>query len=221
MGYALLSPSEARAGAVLVTWGDTISHIGDVAPQDRQNLGARKVGYKYSHWGVFWIDLWTHGGTYCVYEGDRYNPITPAEAARLLGKSEIELSAPFLYKVPLGWMIFGPLIMIGIIAAALDKARGNEVARVFKDTRYQKALEILNEQMAKQPAGAPATDGAGPQDSKSDDTRFRAAFEAGVQHLIESGIPREKAERNFAMMVQVLIQAQQQNAATGAGDGTS
>ena len=70
-----------------------------------------QVGYKYGYWGVFWIDLWTHDGTYCLYEGDRYKPIEPAEAARLLGKSEGELSKPFLYRVPLGWFLFPPLLV--------------------------------------------------------------------------------------------------------------
>ncbi|MFO0969651.1 MAG: hypothetical protein U0793_29180 [Gemmataceae bacterium] len=230
LGYAFLSPSEASAGVVLVTWGDTISHIGDVPPQNRQNPGASKgqnlvanrVGFKYGYWGMFWIDMWTHGGTYCVYEGDRYHPITEAEAARLLGKSVDELSTPFLYKVPLGWMIFGPLILLaailGIINTAIQDSRRNELERLFNDTRYQKALEKLNESLAKQPAATPAAEGAGPE-SSSDETRFSPALEAGVQHLIESGIPREEAVRNLTMMVQVLIRAQQQNAAPVVGIG--
>jgi hypothetical protein len=214
MGCALLSPSKARAGIILITWGETVSHIGDVSAQNNQNLRTGKVGYKYSYWGVFWIDLWTHSGTYCVYEGERYKAITAAEAARLLGKIESELSTPFLYKVPLGWIILGLLILFGAIARVFEKKTGTDLDQLLNDSRYQDAFLRLQEHLAKQPAAVPATEGAGPQVNTSDDTEFRAAFEAGVHHLIARGILREEAERNFAVVVQALVQAQQQNAAS-------
>jgi hypothetical protein len=218
VAYALLSPSTASAkGFVLVTWGETISHVGDVSSPNKQNPGPNKIGYKSSYFGVFWIDLWTWGGTYCVYEGKRYGPIQPAEAARLLSKQESELSTPFLYRVPLGWLIFGPLIVIGIIFAALDKGSGNEIALLFQDARYQKALEVLNEQYGKQPAATAATQAVELQTTTDDESRWRVAFEAGVQHLIGVGIPREEAERNLATMIQVLAQSQQQEATASAG----
>src|SRR5947207_2138217 len=89
---AILSLSQGSArGGVVVTWGDTIRHVGDVAAEQRPNVGAGKVGHKSSYFGVFWIDLWTWGGEFCVYEGDRYQPISRAEAARLIGKPESEV----------------------------------------------------------------------------------------------------------------------------------
>ena len=81
----LLSPSQARAGVILITHGDTISHIGEVAPEFRSPKLPQRVGFKSSYFGVFWIDLWTWGGEFCAYEGDRYQPISRAEAARLIG----------------------------------------------------------------------------------------------------------------------------------------
>jgi len=106
LGYVLLSPAEASAkGLVFVTWGDTISHVGDVPLADRQDLGANRVGYKYRYFGVFWVNLWIWGGEYCVYEGKRYRAIPRAEAARLLGKTDAELGIPFLYRFPLGCLI--------------------------------------------------------------------------------------------------------------------
>ena len=96
----LLSSSEASAQGipVLGTWGETISHVGSSAPEKVGYKPAVMVGYKYSYIGVFWIDLWTWGGTYCVYEGKRYQPITADDAATLLGEQESALSPPFLYK---------------------------------------------------------------------------------------------------------------------------
>jgi hypothetical protein len=219
VGFALWSPSQASAGFVLVTWGESISHIGHASPQAKQTHGSSQVGYKYGYWGVFWLDLWTHGGTYCVYDGDRYSPIQPAEAARLLGKREDELSTPFLYRVPLGWLIFGPLLVIWIVGSALGEGGGNAIGPAFQDPRYQQALDVMKEQYAKQPAAGAPAQGAESQTTTDDGNRFRVAFEAGVQHLIEVGIPREEAERNLATMIQVLAQAQQQEATAPASSG--
>jgi hypothetical protein len=251
--FALLSPAEASAaGIVLVTWGETISHVGKATPQAEQTQGIRQVGFKYGYFGVFWIDLWTHGGTYCVYEGKRYDPVSPAEAARLLGKSEDQLSTPFLYRFPLGLLIFGPLIVLGIIVAAVDKGKGDETVLLFQDARYQKALEILNAHYSKPPSAAapaqqsehvqelasplmpadrlprpladskqplPAAPAQSPglQPGVDEATKFRAAFEAGVHYLIGVGIPREEAERNLAVIIQVLTQAPQQEAPAPTG----
>jgi len=61
-----LQPAAAHAkGIILITHGDTINHLGDVASEYRgAGLPATTVGYKYSSFGVFWLDLWTWGGTY-------------------------------------------------------------------------------------------------------------------------------------------------------------
>jgi hypothetical protein len=205
----------------VVTWGETISHVGDVPPQDRQGLGASKVGYKYSYWGVFWVDLWTWGGEYCVYEGDRYLPIPPAEAARLTGKPVNELGTPFLYRFPPGWFILGPLIVIGIIGSVRERRKADRIARLFQDASYQRALEVLKEEYANQAAKPEASQGAAAPPPADGGDRFRAAFEAGVQHLNSVGIPRDEAERNFALLVQALAQAQQHEAAPPSENGAT
>jgi hypothetical protein len=214
VAYAVLSPSTASAkGIVLITWGETISHVGDVSSPNNQDPGPIKIGYKSSYFGVFWIDLWTWGGTYCVYDGKRYGPLQPAEAARLLGKQESDLSTPFLYRFPLGLLILGPLIVLGIIFAAVEKkGSGNEITLLFQDARYQKALAVLSDQYGTQPAVTEATQAGESQTTTDNDSRWKVAFEAGVQHLVGAGIPREEAERNLATMIQVLAQVQQQEA---------
>jgi hypothetical protein len=67
----LLTAAEARAGRgfVVVTWGETIAYVGDPSGPAGPAWGdgrALKVGYKYEYAGMFWVDLWTWGGTYCV-----------------------------------------------------------------------------------------------------------------------------------------------------------
>jgi hypothetical protein len=224
LAYAVFEPSPARAGAVLITHGETISHLGDAVAPNQQQLPATKVGYKYGYWGVFWIDLWTWGGEYCLYEGQRFKPISRAEAARLLSRPESELGTPFLYKCPLGWLIFGPFIVLGIIARVLDKKQPppeNPVALLFQDARYQKAVEIMNEHYAKNKVAVPGGPGQepSPEENNPNQQIFRAAFEAGVQHLLGQGIAREEAERNLALMVHTLASAPSSSSATGETGG--
>jgi hypothetical protein len=207
----LSSPSRSDA-QILITHGDAIKHIGDVKtnPLQGQPLPANKVGFKYSHFGVFWADLWTWDGTYCLYSGNDYWALQPAEAAALLGVRESELSKPFLYTFPLGLLILVPLCLLGILMNAFKKQQPSEdpLAHLFQDPRYQTALSVLSERYAKQEASEAMTTqpapgpGAGPKPDKVD-----AAFEAGVQSLVDQGIPRNEAERNLGLMVHSLMAA--------------
>lgn len=116
-----LSPGQASAkrGIVLITTGETITHVGDVSGSSKLPANVNKVGYRYNYYGIFWIDFWTSDGTYCVYEGEQSRSITPSEAALLLGKKESDLSRPFLYRYPLGLLIVGGLAVLGILGAAI------------------------------------------------------------------------------------------------------
>lgn len=115
---ALLSPSVAEAkGLVLITTGDTIADLGKVSVQGKggPGLGLPNVGYKYSYFGIFWLDLWTYDGTYCLHSGNNYEPISAAQAAMLLGKPEASLSPPWGYRFPLGLLILGGvLVLVGL-----------------------------------------------------------------------------------------------------------
>src|SRR5262249_39837892 len=103
------------------------------------------VGFKYSYFGVFWLDLWTWGGEYCLYEGDNYSPIPLAMAAGLTGKSEDELTKPFLYRYPLGLLIIAGCVLVFTPMAMINKAKQRRVQRLFGDERYRSALEIMRE----------------------------------------------------------------------------
>src|SRR5262249_54387095 len=116
--------NEGRHGAalavfVLVTHGDTICHLGDFPPLDIKQkpwlppIHFSKVGFKYSYWGVFGVDLWTWGGEYCMYEGKTFVPLSPAEAAQTLGVQESDLGTPFNYKFPIGLLILIGLVVLG------------------------------------------------------------------------------------------------------------
>jgi hypothetical protein len=227
---AVLAPAQAHArGIILITWGETISHTG-TASAPANFLGGKdgpgpqgaepapgfpvKVGYRWHYFGIFWIDLWTWGGEYCIYEGKRYHPLRPAEAAQLLGKSESELTRPFLYRFPLGLLLLGPIIGLLILLGAMDarkqSRRKDAVAQLFQDARYQQAVAILHDHLGPPAAAVSPGQDAGQPPQPSAQGRFAAAFEAGVQHLVSQGIQREDAERNLAIMVQVLDAAARQ-----------
>src|SRR5437764_6727836 len=123
------SPTRASAGIILITHGDTIKHLGDIRNAElkdalrKANFKNLSVGFKYSYFGVFWIDLWTWGGEYCVYEGNNYNPIPLALAATLTGKSEDELGKPFFYRFPLGLLIIGGCVVVFTPMAMIRKRK--------------------------------------------------------------------------------------------------
>jgi hypothetical protein len=122
----LFSPAKAEAG-VLITRGDTIGELGAISPELLKAAdlpGNLKVGYKYSYFGVFWLDFWTYDGEFCLYttKEEGYNPIEASVAAKLLNISEDQLKAPFLYRFPLGlWIIigFGGLFVLSIAVSAV------------------------------------------------------------------------------------------------------
>jgi hypothetical protein len=163
VAFALFSPGEVNAGGVVVyTWGDTISHVGQAQPQARQGHWGSNVGYKYHYLGAFWIDLWTSDGTYCVYEsGSLYEPISSAEAAKLLGKSESDLTTPFLYRWPLGWMIFGPVVIIWVIIYLLVSWLKNDAGWLSKWLSEEPLFPTLAEEWVTEPVGLGADGKAG------------------------------------------------------------
>jgi hypothetical protein len=219
-GLALcLSPSSARArGVIVITHGDTVSHLGDVAPEHRgQGLPATAVGFKYSSFGVFWLDLWTWGGQYCLYQGHTYWELSPAQAAQLLNKSEADLGKPFLYRFPPGLLILILGVAYLLFLSVIHKSPEQKAAALLKEERYRKALEIFFEQVNKAAEAPPAapTEGitsASAQDQarateEQESARLAAAFEAAVQHLTEQGVARAKAEQNLAALLSRITAA--------------
>jgi hypothetical protein len=209
----LLSAGEASAGnGIVITSGVTISHVGDVPHAKRPEQYVTKVGYKYSYYGVFWIDIWTSDGTYCVYDGDKFDPIDAATAAYLLDTSEGSLSRPFLYICPPGWLLIGGLVAVGIVGDARDKRAARVLSQLFQHPEYQMAVQVLNAECAKTPAGGAedTSTEAGRAAEAGHEDRHSVAFAAAVQHLVSSGIPWDEAERNLTLVVQALNQPSQQ-----------
>jgi hypothetical protein len=171
-------------------------------------LPANKVGFHYRYFGVFWLDLWTWDGNWCLYQGDRYWTLEKGQAALLLGKPESDLSKPFLYTFPLGLLILVPLMVLGAAASIFDRAKPNPAAEILKDERYQRALVLFHEQMNRDdapaaPEGATQTDVPPPAaaDEARRQQKIAAAFEAAVTSLTSQGIERGEAEEKLSLLL--------------------
>jgi len=106
-----LSAEEAQAkGIMIITHGESVLHYADLDAALRETLHEEtghnlQVGYLYSHFGLFWLDLWTWGGEYCLYEGDDVMRLTPDQVAEILKTTPDKLGKPLLYTLPLGLLI--------------------------------------------------------------------------------------------------------------------
>lgn len=122
-----LSAQEAQAkGLMIITYGEAVLHYADLAADVRQALKDEtghelQVGYLYSNFGVFWLDLWTWGGEYCLYEGDDVLRLTPEELAEVMKTTPDKLGKPLLYTFPLGLTV---LFAVGLGAFAWSRISG-------------------------------------------------------------------------------------------------
>jgi hypothetical protein len=127
-----LVPARAEAGGVvLITRGDTIANLGEIVSAQKAKIEAEtapgvKVGYVYNYFGLFWLDLWTWGGRYCVYKDKNFWDVSPAEAASFLGTEEGKLGKPFLYRFPPLLYILGIVAIGAGVVKLRSKGEGGE-----------------------------------------------------------------------------------------------
>ncbi|MBA3459733.1 MAG: hypothetical protein H0T46_07215 [Deltaproteobacteria bacterium] len=116
----LSAPREAEAkGIVIINTGRDILYMHDVpeaALEQLPELAGYKVGYKYSMFGVFWLDFWRWDGELVVYKDTEYAPI-PASEQALFGAG----SAPIGYHAPPGLL----LVLCGILLAIASALKRN------------------------------------------------------------------------------------------------
>lgn len=198
-----------RRGILIINTGDDVSHVGDVGPaaqefvREATGKSGCKVGYVYSRFGIFWINVWTWGGRYCLYD-DANNvwELNEAQATEILGHAP---SKPFWYSCPPACPIL--LVIVGVMVvgktreSSQNKALGDKVGRLMKDARYQRALETFSRHMS-------------PPEGQEDDESFKpdgdAALKAAVDQLVSEGVSQERAEENMTLLIGVMIAASQQ-----------
>jgi len=127
------TPAHAK-GFVLITHGDDISKVADIPVQIiegvKQSTGSPNpaIGYKYGQFGVFFLNIWTWGGEYVVFDDDTdtYWDLGADGAAQMLGVGVGDLKKPLTYTFPPGLVIILVLVL-GIGAFAFfTRGKGDE-----------------------------------------------------------------------------------------------
>jgi hypothetical protein len=200
LAVALAAHSTSQAGVVLITRGETISHVGNITAKARPNEvppGISGVGFKYWYGGLFWVDFFTSDGTFCVYQDKTFWPITQAQAAELLGIPESELSAPFWYRFPPGWFIVGAIVAIAVVAGIRQRKKTKEVNELVGDARYHKALEVFQTAvLAREDAKSAAAEKNEPPPEQG-----REPWDEAIDYLVGLGIDKAEAEINFGKIL--------------------
>jgi len=106
-------PSEAEARGIVV-WGQSeeITLIEEVDGE------AADLGYKYSYFSLFWVNIWTWGGEFVAFSGNEYSELPSqdkAEIAEVMGVEVGQISKPWAYCIPPGAAILFVLAVIGIV----------------------------------------------------------------------------------------------------------
>jgi hypothetical protein len=116
----LAAPASANA-KVLVGWGRGCVSIGRIAlPADGSGKRAG-LGYQFSYFGVFGLDLWTWDGAYCVYDETDFKTISEIEAVRIAKEYGFVLAPPFSYRVPSGLLVISVIGVLGVPTALLRR----------------------------------------------------------------------------------------------------
>lgn len=190
-----LAPARAYAGGFfLVTYGDSFKYLGDVPAAQmaaiQQATGKDpQIGYKYSYVGLFWIDVWTWGGEYCLYKDKTYWSLDRSQAAALLGLDEAALPKPWTYRYPPGLLILGVLALLLIVSFIQGSRNMRKADVLLADLRYKRALEMLRA-------------GTLPEGGQWSEWRKQVIGQA-VEYLVGEGIeePRARADVNLLELV--------------------
>jgi hypothetical protein len=203
------STAHARRGIMLITTGDAIKNVGEVADSMKAQVaegtgqaGNLRVGLLHSRFGIFWVDIWTWGGMYVLYDdNDQVWEITREDAAELMGVEPNQVGKPIFYTIPPGLVVLG-LVGAGWMYNSRRQSKQTRLQRAeldaaAADPRYQRALGFLDEYYRQRDAAPPVGADGPPPDQASAD---QAAFDRAVQMVAEQGIARDEAERRLWML---------------------
>jgi hypothetical protein len=109
--FAAERSAHAGKGFLLITSGDEIRKVADLKPEFKEmadeELGPGvEVGYKYEHFGLFFLEVWAWDGKYVLFREDEYWDPSEAEVAEMAGVSSVdELGKPWQYTFKPGLLI--------------------------------------------------------------------------------------------------------------------
>jgi len=228
--FSFQNNADARrrgGGIFFITTGETTSDYHSVTAADVEFLSPSidpstvnpsfKVSYKYSRFGLFWVNLWTWGGEVCYMDhaNNTYYDIeiSQEEAVKKYGK-------PLFYKFP-------PLLLIAIVGGGIwlfvTISASKQANRV--PSRSNIPSPGLNPGTA--PGGASNPPPKPVQMKKEisaeelqamyDDPRYQHAlqlleetdsFVKPVEYLIQNGVPEAEAGQNLAELKKAIAESQ-------------
>ena len=190
--------ADARRGVIVFNHGDSIDHVADLDPEARSEVESElgvpaAIGYKYSSFGLFWLDLWSWDGSYVLYHEDNYWEVREDVLAELAGVPSIdELGKPWGYRFPPGLVILVAAIIGGVVFLERKRRRQKRIdahyeraQELLRDDRYQTAVDRMN-----------GLDGD------------RITFEQAVDHLESEGVPRAEARRHLSTILAAQAEVQ-------------
>jgi hypothetical protein len=197
-----LAPSTAlarRGGIILITYGDSIKDLGqvpaEIAPVIEKATGQSglRVGYKYSYFGLFWLDLWTWGGDFCLYRDRSFIPLKPEMAAALL-KTKGAPSKPITYTIPPLLPVLGLLVVFGVIASR-QQAEREQAKKLFSDVRYIQVMLRFDDAASRTGSLTPTTQ----------------EIALARDQLVAEGVDGPEADRTLALLVKTRPHQDVQN----------
>jgi hypothetical protein len=209
----VLTTGVADAKIMLITHGETIAKVGDVANKPDPSFPANvAVGYKYSYGGLFWLDFWRWDGEYCLFAGEDWQPIDEPTAAKLLGVSQDKLVKPFWYRFPPVPFVVGVLLVLfvplGVYGMMVDANRRKRYDQLKKDPAYKAALKIATAKPAAEDEDdKPEGTMSAPRDRADTDAD---CFDAGLDHLVKAGVDEAEARTNLRLMVEVKAELEKE-----------
>lgn len=145
LGWA--SRAEAH-GHILITWGSTGSALAPIPLDQREAIATGtapdvEFGYCFEHFGAFYLDLWSYGGRYCLFNDKLHWPLTDAEVVEIMGAPPASFGKPWRYRLP-------PLLVVLLLWFALmiaESVRGDreqqELAALLAEPIYQFAVGLM------------------------------------------------------------------------------
>jgi hypothetical protein len=142
LGFVLVllaaRPADARRGVVVVNFGDdielirTLEHAVDTSPVYGASHSLDKLGYKYTRFGLFWVDLWRWDGEFIAYDGidgfggGGYYVVLTDEELEALGGA----SVPWSYRLPPGFLLILAGLELFIVTRRKRSARFAMIAGI-------------------------------------------------------------------------------------------
>lgn len=112
----LLLFSPQLEATILITSGEDFAKVADAPAELKQQMGIPDlcIAYKYEQFGVFWLQIWTYSGEFCLYSEsqNKYGSLSKEEIKTLQETIPGGLKVPSSYSYPPGLFVIIAIIVV-------------------------------------------------------------------------------------------------------------